>query len=995
MIYTYYNSVDSDQWYRGTRYGMYDYLTPYDGAVYYYNGIKNGQSTTTQPTAIAEYTSNVHELGSSLAYYARLKWGSSFTDYYFGRPFSTENEVNAFIDSIKGIHMNSGSYFDLKAPPGFEIYLKFIGGEVPPIYTSNIHLLTKDDIELYESFRIMKATRRTYSLLFNASYYSSVFELIVCKNLRIENETLVSDHITDVEMKMVAMSFNDEGAPMQTELPPVPPIASLDYGDARLFDLREDTVSADKLAYGITAHDRKGNCIYGKMQGIEIFDVAEFLAGIDENYDPSTFQYDSTPVEIERDFAIVVGDGGAPARSAGGTIYVYSGDLAAIYFYGGGIEIDLMYGYIYIPREMFPLEKENWGEDQEVYYAFHVGDDVLTNLIEPESGMVLDYVDLVDCFKTGEYPDEFRGMSDWGGYDFYNTQEFVIAKDDGEYVRFDTSSIYHADMWSSNGKTNLVIRANGYYFKIVQDNNTVILDVSNHIDEWDNAIDRIDYSDITESNLFVYNPVYQSKTISPTEDTIYVTPDDGYDALDKVTVNGIWSGYVGSGITRRSETDLLVDGATITTPAGYYPSSATKNVNVVEPADPYVSKGTVTNHQVVITPKVVYEKGYITTGVTATGEGVTVSASDLVSGSQTLFKSGDYDVTNLESVTVSANMVGSGITMRTSGDLTVNGASVSVPSGYYANPAIKSVGYVDAGTPSATKGTVTNNQISITPTVTNTEGYINGGTKTGTAVTVKASDLVSGSETLTQSGDFDVTNLASVTVSGNIIGSNVPIRSAANLTASGATVSVTSGYYASTVSKSVATGTAGTPSASKGTVTNNQVIITPTVTNTTGYITGGTKTGSTLTVKASDLVSGSQTITENNKSYDVTNLATVEVAVPSSGGGMNVQGYHGYATVTSTSYTATAVSLTVKTTGLYTVSWMGFRNTNSGTSGSQLYINNSAYGSANTSFVNTYAQSVKLTNVSLTAGQTIVVRARARSTSYVMGVGNLIIEQTS
>lgn len=113
------------------------------------------------------------------------------------------------------------------------------------------------------------------------------------------------------------------------------------------------------------------------------------------------------------------------------------------------------------------------------------------------------------------------------------------------------------------------------------------------------------------------------------------------------------------------------------------------------------------------------------------------------------------------------------------------------------------------------------------------------------------------------------------------------------------------------------------------------------------------------------------------------------------GGGMNVQAHHGYATVTSTSYTATSVTLTVAVTGTYTVSWMGYRNTNSGTSGSQLYVNGTARGSATTSFVNTYGHSVTLTNVSLNAGDVLVVRARARSTSYVMGVGNLIIEQTA
>lgn len=96
-----------------------------------------------------------------------------------------------------------------------------------------------------------------------------------------------------------------------------------------------------------------------------------------------------------------------------------------------------------------------------------------------------------------------------------------------------------------------------------------------------------------------------------------------------------------------------------------------------------------------------------------------------------------------------------------------------------------------------------------------------------------------------------------------------------------------------------------------------------------------------------------------------------------------------------TSYTDVGVSLTVAKSGTYKVSWMGARNTTSGTSGSQLYINSSAYGSAQTTFTNSYAQSVVLNNVSLTQGQVVSVRARARSTSYYMMVGNLVIEQTA
>ena len=76
-----------------------------------------------------------------------------------------------------------------------------------------------------------------------------------------------------------------------------------------------------------------------------------------------------------------------------------------------------------------------------------------------------------------------------------------------------------------------------------------------------------------------------------------------------------------------------------------------------------------------------------------------------------------------------------------------------------------------AGTPTATKGSVSNHSVSITPSVTNQTGYITGSTNTGTAVTVSASELVSGSETKTENGTFDVTNLAELVV--NVSGSSV------------------------------------------------------------------------------------------------------------------------------------------------------------------------------------------------------------------------------
>lgn len=116
----------------------------------------------------------------------------------------------------------------------------------------------------------------------------------------------------------------------------------------------------------------------------------------------------------------------------------------------------------------------------------------------------------------------------------------------------------------------------------------------------------------------------------------------------------------------------------------------------------------------------------------------------------------------------------------------------------------------------------------------------------------------------------------------------------------------------------------------------------------------------------------------------------VASVVGGGGSSKNVQCYMGMDYVRSSSMTATTVSLTVAKTGTYKVSWMGSRNTSIGTSGSQLYINNTAYGSAKTEFAND-VQSVVLDNVSLSKNDVLVVRAQARSSTYYMYVGNLII----
>ena len=167
-----------------------------------------------------------------------------------------------------------------------------------------------------------------------------------------------------------------------------------------------------------------------------------------------------------------------------------------------------------------------------------------------------------------------------------------------------------------------------------------------------------------------------------------------------------------------------------------------------------------------------------------------------------------------------------------------------------------------------------------------------------------------------------------------------------------------------------------------------------------GYLSEGEQLKGSLTIpkQLGGSTLGSKTITANDTYYaeDDGYDGYSEVTVNVSGGSKNVQVDNTNHRISGTTYVDTGASITVAVAGTYDIYWSAFRSsTSSGTNGTQCYKNDNTQGSAFTSWQNSYAQTPKLTGVTLAKNDVITVYARASSNSRYVCVGNLTIVQTA
>ena len=151
--------------------------------------------------------------------------------------------------------------------------------------------------------------------------------------------------------------------------------------------------------------------------------------------------------------------------------------------------------------------------------------------------------------------------------------------------------------------------------------------------------------------------------------------------------------------------------------------------------------------------------------------------------------------------------------------------------------------------------------------------------------------------------------------------------------------------------------------------------------------TGG---GSATFTDVTDTTAAAADVASGKYFYNASGVRTQ--GTNSGGGGTSKNAQTAQSTTRATSSTYTElIALTCTKSGMYDVYWSTFRSSTSGTWGSQLYLDNTAYGSAQTGSWSNHIQNIHLSNVQIDAGEEVAVRVRSRGSNYYGYVGTLTI----